>query len=238
MQAQQQGTGSQWLRWIGEQIAGVVQYMEAEEKAQMDRLLVTTGELETARSRIRSLEQDLEMATKELAKMALSGPQIQEPVTPITVQNKDTLIPVHSNKTPVTESAPDVVAAQAKELAELKEELTAQEALRTREPDLKKAVKEEQQKTIENLRRAEENLRKGHLAYDRLKEEKEKVLQEKDKLRRMADTEIERLKEELHQQKDREDRARRQLNQKLKQKTDDFDHLHRDYKHLEMEHKK
>ena len=64
------------------------------------------------------------------------------------------------------------------------------------------------------------------------------MLQEKDKLRRMVDTEIERLKEELHQQKDREDRARRQLNQKLKQKTDDFDHLLRDYKHLEMEHKK
>ena len=54
----------------------------------------------------------------------------------------------------------------------------------------------------------------------------------------MADTEIDRLKEELHQQKDWEDRARLQLNQKLKQKTEDFDHLLRDYKHLEMEHKK
>ena len=64
------------------------------------------------------------------------------------------------------------------------------------------------------------------------------MLQEKDKLRRMAETEIKRLKEELRQQKDREDRARRQLNQKLKQKTDDFDHLHRDYKHLDTEHKK
>ena len=64
------------------------------------------------------------------------------------------------------------------------------------------------------------------------------MLQEKEKLRRMVETEIERLKEELHQQKDQEDRARRQLNQKLKQKTDDFDHLHRDYKHLDTEHKK
>ena len=238
VETQQKGIGSQWLRWIGEQIAGVVQYMEAEEKAQMDRLLVTTGELETARSRIRSLEQDLEMATEELAKMALTGPQIQEPVTPVNVQNKDTPTTVHSDKTPVTEPVPDIVTAQAKELAELKEELAAQEALRTRECDLKKVAEEEQRKTAENLRRAEENLRKGHQAYDRLKEEKEKVLQEKDKLRRMADTEIERLKEELHQQKDREDRARRQLNQKLKQKTDDFDHLHRDYKHLDTEHKK
>ena len=52
-----------------------------------------------------------------------------------TYPSKDT--PVHSNKTPVTESVPDRVAAQAKELAELKEELAAQEALRTRERDLK-----------------------------------------------------------------------------------------------------
>ena len=132
--------------------------MEAEERAQMDRLLVTTGELETARSRIRSLEQDLEMATEELAKMALTGPQIQEPVTLVTVQNKDTPITVHSSKTPVTESVPDIVAVQAKELAELKEELVAQEALCTQERDLKKAVEEEQQKTAENLRREEENL--------------------------------------------------------------------------------
>ena len=43
-------------------------------------------------------------------------------------------------------------------------------------------------------------MRKGHQAYDRLKEEKE----------------------ELRKQKDREDRARRLINQRLKQKTDDF----------------
>ena len=65
MQVQQQGTNNQWLQWNGEQIAGVVQYIEAEDKAQMDRLLVTTDELETALSRIRSLEQDLMMAPEE-----------------------------------------------------------------------------------------------------------------------------------------------------------------------------
>ena len=71
---QQQGIDSQWLLWIGDQIAGVVHYIEAKERAQMDQLLVTTGELEMARSRIQSLEQDLKIATKELAKMALTGP--------------------------------------------------------------------------------------------------------------------------------------------------------------------
>ena len=117
-----------------------MQYIEAEEKAQMDRLLVTTDELETARSRIRSLEQDLEMATEELAKMALTRPQIQELMTPVSVQNKDTPTTVHSNKTPVTELVPDRVAAQAKELSELEEKLAAHDALYTRELDLKKAV--------------------------------------------------------------------------------------------------
>ena len=203
--------------------------METEEKAQMDRLLVTTSKLETAWSRIRSLEQDLEMATEELAKMALIGREIQAPVTPVNVENKDTPTTVHSDKTLVTESVTNIVAAQAKELAELKKNWPHKKR------DLKKAAEEEQRKTAENLRREEENLQKGHQAYDRLKEEKEKVLQEKDKLRRMAETKIERLKEELHQQKDWEDRTHRQLNQKLKQKTDDFDHLHRDYKHLDTE---
>ena len=117
--------------------------MEAEEKAQMERFLATTGELVTARSRIQSLEQDLKIATKELAKMALTGPQQQEPVAPVNVQNNETPTTVHINKTPVTEPVPDIVAAQAQELAELKEELAAQEALRTRERDLKKAAKEE-----------------------------------------------------------------------------------------------
>ena len=81
-------------------------------------------------------------------------------------------------------------------------------------------------------------MRKGHQAYDWLKEEKEKLLQEKDKLRRLTEVEIERLKEELRQQKDRVDRARRLIHQRLKQKTDDFNRLHRDYKQLDADHKK
>jgi hypothetical protein len=83
---QQQCTGSQWLRWIGEQIAGVVGCIEVEERAQTERLLVTTDELETARSRIRCLEQDLDRITGDMAKMALTATQIQAPVTPVDVQ--------------------------------------------------------------------------------------------------------------------------------------------------------
>ena len=64
------------------------------------------------------------------------------------------------------------------------------------------------------------------------------MLQEKDKLRRSAEAEIERLKEELRQQKDKEDRTRAQINRKLKQKMDDFDKLDRDHKQLDVEHRK
>ena len=226
---QQQGTSSMWLRWVGEQIAGAVEYIEAEERAHHERLLVTTVDLETARSRIRSLEQDLDRVTRET--------QVQAPVTPGNVQNKASDQPVHSNQTPATETVPERNAAQAQELADLKDELAAQEALRSRERELKTAAEAELKKTAENLRRAEESLRKGHQAYDRLKEEKEKMLQEKERLRRNAETEVERLKEELRQVKDREDRNHRQINGKLKQKTEEFEQLHREYKRLQTEHK-
>ena len=50
--------------------------------------------------------------------------------------------------------------------------------------------------------------------------------------------EIEHLKEELRQQKDHDDRLRAQVNQRLKQKTEDFDRLYRDHKQAESDHKK
>ena len=52
------------------------------------------------------------------------------------------------------------------------------------------------------------------------------MLQDKAKLRRMGETEIERLKEELLQQKDRDDRLRSQANREHKE---DFDKLYREH---------
>ena len=87
-------------------------------------------------------------------------------------------------------------------------------------------------------RRIEESLRKSHANNDRLKDEREKLQQEKDKLRRQAEVGIERLKEELRQQKDRDDRWRGQVNRRLKQKTEDYDRLYREHKQAEADHKK
>ena len=70
---------------------------------------------------------------------------------------------------------------------------------------------------------------------DRLKEEKEALQKEKDKLRRMAETEIERLKEEIWHQKGRDDRLRSQASRRFKKTSDDFDKLHHENKELEKE---
>ena len=118
--------------------------MEEEERAQADRLLATTEELEKARSRIRCLEQDLETAKDQLAKMVVTRPQQLEPVAPVSVQNNKTWTTVQTNKTPVTEVVPNTNTEQAQELVVLKEDLAAQEALRARERELKKAAEEEQ----------------------------------------------------------------------------------------------
>ena len=71
----------------------------------------------------------------------------------------------------------------AQELRALREELAFQKALREKEREQMKLAEEEQ-------RRIKEMLRKSHANNDRLKEEK-------DKLRRQAETEIKRMKEEL-----------------------------------------
>ena len=160
--------------------------MEVDERAQTDRLLTTTEELEKARTRIQWLERELEAAKEELAKMIITGLPQPERVVSVNVQNNETQTVVHNNKTPVTKVVPNTNIAEAQEIAILKEDLAAQEALQTSERELRKAAEEEQRKTADSLRRAEESFQKGHQTYNRLREEKEKLLQEKDKLRKSA----------------------------------------------------
>ena len=65
----------------------------------------------------------------------------------------------------------------------LRDELAAQEALRGDEREQKKLAEEERWEVEETLRKSQAN-------NDQLKEEREKLLQDKDKLRRQAETEI------------------------------------------------
>mgnify|MGYP000258748082 CR=1 FL=1 len=55
-------------------MAGVVSQIEAKERAQQDRLFATTEELEKARSRIRSMEEEVEKAKADAAQQVNSGP--------------------------------------------------------------------------------------------------------------------------------------------------------------------
>ena len=70
-----------------------------------------------------------------------------------------------------------------------------------------------------------------------MKEEKENLLQEKDKLRRMVEMEIEWQKEKIQQQKER---GLGTLSKKptVEAKNENLDKLHQDHKQLEAEHKK
>ena len=106
-----------------------------------------------------------------------------------------------------------------KEIEALKEVFVVQVALREKEKDLWKTTEEEKWRIKESLRKIQTN-------NDQLKEEKENLLQEKDKLRTMAETEIEWRKEEIRQQKDQDDRLQLQVSQRLKQKWENFDKLY------------
>ena len=146
-----------------------------------------------------------------------------EPVVSANVQNAT------PEPEPAPALAPTVSTEQAQELVALRGELAAQEVLRRNE--------REQKKTVEEQRRMEENLRKSQANNDRLKEEREKLLKDKDNIRWQAETGIEWLKEELQQQKHREDRMRSQINWRLRQKTDYFNNLCREHKQTDVEYK-
>ena len=89
-------------------------------------------------------------------------------------------------------TTPDKAQEWEKEFEVLKDELVAQATLKEKEKYLRKTTEEEKRRTKESLRKIQAN-------NDRLKEERENLLQEKDKLQRMAETETERLKEEIRQ---------------------------------------
>ena len=74
-----------------------------------------------------------------------------------------------------------------KEREKLKAELEAPLALREEERQTRKTVEDEKQIMEEGFRRN----------MDRMKEQKDTLLKEKDKLQRMEETEIEQIKEEL-----------------------------------------
>ena len=88
------------------------------------------------------MEEEVEKAKVDAAKLVGEGPTRPEPVAPVNEQ---------VNNAPVAPTEPDTSITQEQELYTLREEFKAQEALRAREREQKKAVEEEEQRIEENL---------------------------------------------------------------------------------------
>ena len=107
-------------------MAGVVSRIEEEEKAQWDWFFATTEELEKARTRIGSLEEDLDKAKADATREVLTGPTISEPMALVNLQ---------TSSESVASAEPESSNAQEQELSNLREELVDQEALRARDKE-------------------------------------------------------------------------------------------------------
>ena len=90
----------------------------------------------------------------------------------------------------VVSTTPEKGREWEKEIDALKDKLAEQATLKEKENQLRREVEEQNQRTEDGLRLLQSNM-------DRLKEEKETLQQDRDKLWRMVETEIEQLMEEL-----------------------------------------
>ena len=218
-------TMQQWLRWLSEQVSGVADQLDEEERRTEYLTCTTTHELVSLRMQIQGLQEELTKAKERSTNTATAGHQAQVVTEPVgTTKKKATPEPVEGEALQTGLESERIIAT-------LREELKAQEALREKEREQRKLAEEER-------RRMEESLRKSQDNNDRLREEKDKMQHEKDRLRRHAETKIECLKEELRQQKDRDDQLRAQVNRRLKQASEDFDRLYREHKQAESDYKK
>ena len=133
-----------------------------------------TEELEKTKAHIRVLEEELTRAKGYAAIMANMGQNTSVDTKPVVSANIQNAIP-EPELAPVVITTLETSTEQAQELVALRGELAAQEVLRRNE--------REQKKTVEEQRRMEENLRKSQANNDRLKEEREKLLKDKDNIR-------------------------------------------------------
>ena len=163
----QHGTCRQWLKWLREQVSGVVDQMDDEEQQivnQTKRLL--SPDTEPGRG--------IDKGQGICGHHGQHGPKHKYRSgagAPDNLQNAT----LESEVASATSTAPKKDIEREQEMLTLREELVAQEALKEGEREQKKTVEEER-------RRMEENLWKSQANNDRLKEEHEKLLQDKDKL--------------------------------------------------------
>ena len=172
----ERSTKQQWLRWLSEQVSGVADQIEEEEKRREHLTHTATQELVVLRTQIQELQGELLQAKERVAEAATRIQQTQVVTEPVGTTRKQP----EPKPEPVEMEALQTGPESEKVIATLREELRAQEALREKEREQRKLAEEDR-------RRMEEGLRKGRANNDRLQEEKDKLQKEKDRLRRQAE---------------------------------------------------
>ena len=149
-----------WLRWLSEQVSGVADQMDEEEKRREHLTRSTTQELASLQTQIQELQGELIQANERVAEAATTSQQAQVITEPVGTRRKQ--------PERVEGEALQTGPESEKVIATLREELRAHEALREKELEQWKLAEEDR-------RRMEEGLWKSQANNDRLREEKDKL---------------------------------------------------------------
>ena len=82
------GTCQQWLTWLGEQVSGVADQLDEEQRRRGHLMCTTSEELEKVRAQMQSMEEELTKAKENAANMANMGQQSNIDTEPIVTTRK------------------------------------------------------------------------------------------------------------------------------------------------------
>ena len=120
------------MRWLGEQVSGVEEQLDEEQRRREHLMRTMTEELVRVWAQMQSMREELTMAKEYTAIMAKKA-------TP------------EAEAEPVVEDASDTGIESAQEIKTLREELAAQEVLREKEREQRKLAEEERRRIEETL---------------------------------------------------------------------------------------
>ena len=144
----ERSTKQQWLRWLSEQVSGVADQMDEEEKHREHLTHTTAQELVALRTQIQELQGELLQAKERVAEAATTNQQVQVVTEPVGTTRKQ------PEPEPVESEALQASPESKKVIATLREELRAQEALRGKEREQRKLAEEDRRRMEEGLRKS------------------------------------------------------------------------------------
>mgnify|MGYP000252852887 CR=1 FL=1 len=116
------GTCQQWLRWLGEQVSGVADRLDEEQRSRGHLMRTTTEELEKVRAQMQSMEEELTKAKENAANMATMGQQSNIDIEPVVTTKKQKATPKpEPEPEPAVEEASKTNTESAQELRVVRE---------------------------------------------------------------------------------------------------------------------